>query len=318
MLFAALGLFGLAGACGGKTSGTTILGSESHFLVRCSDRCGDGLECIGGICTRSCITGQDSCQELASAAICTNQSVEPGSVAVCDVSCTTRKDCAALGAEHACESGFCRGVSASVPARLACEDYRDQIPPPEAPGVTIVNTGTDRLYLQPHQPPCTPSSLVRVVRLSPEGEATSEVDIHGSRCSPQCQNVMDEGWRLDGEGGELPLECPGFDCVGPPPPTALEPGASLFEDVRTELVPVRLPQACASGIETEFVNCYQRRIPRYIEPGSGSYRIFLDASLTAECGTGCERLRFRLETPNYYGDHVLEISAATGSPIDTP
>jgi len=29
-------------------------------------------------------------------------------------------------------------------------------------------------------------------------------------------------------------------------------------------------------------------------------------------------LRFRLETPNYYGDHVLEISAATGSPIDTP
>ena len=105
---AALGAL-LAGACGG-TVGSKIpsIGSESHFLAYCGDGCGAGLDCIGGICTRSCLTDQTSCSDLAANAACTNQSVEPGQVAVCDVSCAGRSGCTALGTDYACDGGYCR------------------------------------------------------------------------------------------------------------------------------------------------------------------------------------------------------------------
>jgi hypothetical protein len=320
--FAAVSLFGLAGACGGKTSNTPVLGSESHFLMRCEGSCGDdGLACIGGICTRSCITGQDSCTELASSAVCTNESVEPGSVAVCDVGCSTSTDCAELGASHTCDGGYCRMATVSAEPVLSCEDYRDQIPPPSVTGITIVNTGTETLYVWPHSPPCSREpSYVRVVRLSPDGEPTTELNIQGLVCAPLCWDVMDRGWRQDGEGS-LSNDCPGADCAGPPPALALEPGETLFEPARTEQVPARLPRACARGIETDFVNCYQRVFPTSFaaQPGQGSYRLFLDASLTPECGAGCERLRFRLDDPSYFaGNQRLEISAAEGSPLGAP
>jgi hypothetical protein len=55
------------------------------------------------------------------------------------------------------------------------------------------------------------------------------------------------------------------------------------------------------------------------EPELGSYRLFLDASLTPECGPGCERLRFSRDDPSYYaGNQRFEISAALGEPIDVP
>lgn len=99
----------LAGACGG-TVGSKIpsIGSESHFLAYCGDGCGPGLDCIGGICTRSCLTDQSTCSDLTAGAACTNQSVEPGEVAVCDVSCGSGGSCAALGADYACDHGYCR------------------------------------------------------------------------------------------------------------------------------------------------------------------------------------------------------------------
>lgn len=87
------------------------LGGESHFLSRCKDSCGMGLDCIQGVCTRGCVVGKQSCGDLADDAVCTSGSVEPGEVAVCDVDCSSDGDCAGLSAKHHCEGGFCRAAA---------------------------------------------------------------------------------------------------------------------------------------------------------------------------------------------------------------
>jgi hypothetical protein len=97
----------LLAACGGITATPTV-GGESHFLRECDDGCGSGLECVSGLCTRSCLVDRDSCRDLAEAAQCTDQSIEPGAVAVCDVACRSDADCVKLGGDFECESGFCR------------------------------------------------------------------------------------------------------------------------------------------------------------------------------------------------------------------
>jgi hypothetical protein len=94
-------------ACGGVLSKPQG-GGESHFLERCVDDCGGGLECVADVCTRGCLVGESSCTDLLPAAICTDQSIEPGAVAVCDVACSSAGDCAGLGADFECEIGFCR------------------------------------------------------------------------------------------------------------------------------------------------------------------------------------------------------------------
>ncbi|HXK17976.1 MAG TPA: BPTI/Kunitz domain-containing protein [Polyangiaceae bacterium] len=101
-------------ACGGVVGKPTV-GGESHFLRRCGDGCGSGLKCISDICTRDCIVDQDSCGDLSHTALCTNVSVEPGVVAVCDVACASSRDCTALGAGFACSDGFCRDVPPTIP-----------------------------------------------------------------------------------------------------------------------------------------------------------------------------------------------------------
>jgi hypothetical protein len=98
----------LAEACGGAADPDTSLGGESHFLRSCGDGCGSDLDCISSLCTKGCIVGESSCAALAERAVCTSASIEPGSVAVCDVECGARVDCAALGGDYQCESGFCR------------------------------------------------------------------------------------------------------------------------------------------------------------------------------------------------------------------
>jgi hypothetical protein len=311
--------FAWAGGCGGKTDGTNgvpLVGSESHFLMRCTERCdNDRLACIGGICTQSCIIGDDACSALASTAVCTDQSVEPGNVAVCDVSCTTRADCASLGDGHVCDGGFCR-LAAVDGQRLdtgLCEEFRDQTPPPVVRGVTLVNTGTTTLYIQPHYPLCSIApSLVRVYRVEP-GSTPDELDLQGPACAPKCGEVMDSGWPFEGEGS-LANDCVGALCVSGVPPVAIEPGATLFESARTEFVPARLPRGCASRISTDAVNCYQRVLPPPLasDPNGGTYQLVVSASLTPECGAGCEPLVFRLEDPGYfYADQVFEISGDT-------
>src|SRR5690349_1946365 len=95
-------------ACGGAL-GQRTAGGESHFLRQCEDDCGPGLECVSGVCTRGCLVGEDECSDLDSEAECTDASIEPGALAVCDVSCSSAIDCANLGGAFVCQDGFCRG-----------------------------------------------------------------------------------------------------------------------------------------------------------------------------------------------------------------
>lgn len=108
-------LVALLAACGGVTSTPTV-GGESHFLQDCEDGCGAALECISGVCTRSCLVGKDSCADLAGGAVCTDASIEPGAVAVCDLACDSGSECLKLGSFFVCEEGFCRdGVHKTEP-----------------------------------------------------------------------------------------------------------------------------------------------------------------------------------------------------------
>ena len=104
-------------ACGGSVGGSS--GGESHFLILCEAACGSGLSCISGVCTRSCLVGKSDCSDLSPDATCTDQSIEPGEVAVCDVACEAKADCANLGAGFDCEGGFCRGASSLDSSALA-------------------------------------------------------------------------------------------------------------------------------------------------------------------------------------------------------
>jgi hypothetical protein len=99
----------LLAACGGVV-GRPTAGGESHFLRRCFEGCG-GLECVSDLCTRACIVGQSACSDLSPNARCTNLSVEPGSVAVCDLACSDDGGCASLGNGFACLRGFCRSTT---------------------------------------------------------------------------------------------------------------------------------------------------------------------------------------------------------------
>jgi hypothetical protein len=287
-----------AGGCGGQSESVPVMGSESHFLMRCTDGCdSEGLDCIGGICTRSCIIGEDACSGLASAA-----------------RCSTRADSAAVGDGHVCDGGFCRlGAVAEQPSfdAAVCEDFRDQTPPPVVRGITLVNTGATTLYVQPYHPMCSiQSSLVRVRQIEP-GLQARELNLQGFVCAPYCGDVLDTGWPYEGEGS-LANECPGATCVGPDAAVALEPGASLFEAARTETVWQRMPGGCAAGSTTEAVNCAQRVLPPRAAdgPAGGTYRYTVSASLTPECGEGCEPLEFQFQDAGYfYGDQVFEISA---------
>jgi hypothetical protein len=94
-------------ACGGSL-GKRTAGGESHFLEVCAESCSEGLECITGVCTRSCLVESPDCKDLSPRAVCTNQSIEPGAVAVCDVGCARARDCTGLGDDFECRAGFCR------------------------------------------------------------------------------------------------------------------------------------------------------------------------------------------------------------------
>ncbi len=101
----------LAGAgCGLVAKKGPEVGGESHFLHWCSGSCDEeGLECISGLCTKPCVVAEPNACTAFTGASCTDRSIEPGAVAVCDVSCVGDKDCAALGSDYSCQDSFCRG-----------------------------------------------------------------------------------------------------------------------------------------------------------------------------------------------------------------
>jgi hypothetical protein len=142
--WAIAGLLGIG--CGGALGGP-ITGGESHFLGRCDSTCESGLDCISGVCTRGCLVKEAKCSDLAPSALCTAGSIEPGAVAVCDVSCTNDAGCKEVGPEHRCESGFCRGpepVSGGQTCRVAKVDYpsgAQNIPAPSGCGTCSCNDG---------------------------------------------------------------------------------------------------------------------------------------------------------------------------------
>jgi hypothetical protein len=105
-------VMGLFWGCGGSLG--SEMGGESHFLIHCDDSCDAGLSCIASVCTRGCVIDEDSCTDLHPEAECTDASIEPGQVAVCDVACTDDADCDGLGANFSCESGQCRGDAAAA------------------------------------------------------------------------------------------------------------------------------------------------------------------------------------------------------------
>jgi hypothetical protein len=89
-------------------------GGESHFLGYCDSDCRSGLSCISGVCTRSCLVEEPDCDDLHERAVCTNESIEPGNVAVCDVACDEAADCSGLGSTFRCDDGYCRGASGTA------------------------------------------------------------------------------------------------------------------------------------------------------------------------------------------------------------
>ena len=259
----AIGISGLiAGGCGRRCVKWDEDRRRITLLRWCSDQCGDGLDCISGLCTRACITNQaDACAMLPKAA-CTADSIEPGAVAICDVACETASDCVALSGEHGCQDGFCRasalslgtaggdgaggaasGMGGSAVEPVDCSAYRNQ-PGSTEIAVVIRNERSTPLYVLPFQECNDPAASL----VSFERDA-QPVNVRGfGTCdSRSCEDIQDNGSRE-------PLPCPGA-CQQSPFLVRLEPGAEL--DVGrfwNEFVShgilnstQRMPNACYSG-----------------------------------------------------------------------
>jgi hypothetical protein len=120
-LFGAVLVSGALGAgCGGATRSTPRIGGESHFLHWCNGSCDEpGLECISGLCTSPCVVAEPNACSALPPASCTDQSIEPGAVAICDVACHGNADCTVLGDEFACDGSFCRVPASPSTSELA-------------------------------------------------------------------------------------------------------------------------------------------------------------------------------------------------------
>jgi hypothetical protein len=86
------------------------LGSETHFLARCTAECGGGLECIEGVCTRAC-AGDSDCTSLSASATCSAGGNGSGA-AHCGVPCSGDGDCRADSPDWACDTSSCSGSPA--------------------------------------------------------------------------------------------------------------------------------------------------------------------------------------------------------------
>jgi hypothetical protein len=120
----ALLFLGGAAACGAAVD--PIRGSETHFLARCSAACGAGLECLDGLCTRSCVTDAE-CGSLSHSAACVSAI---GGGSSCRVACSVDDECSSENSAWACSSSSCVGS----PALLSSSDPAASAPCPTFAG----------------------------------------------------------------------------------------------------------------------------------------------------------------------------------------
>ncbi len=330
-----------AGGCGANVDGGTLRGSETHFLTRCDAACSDGLDCIGGICTRTCLLSNGSCGDLASGAACTDQSVEPGQAAVCDLGCSETADCGELGAGHVCDAGYCRrGALVSQPMTDPIADVPDEseVPvesgdPDESggpdgsdlsraelcrpylggvelpigrPQVSIVNSGPSTLYIERNTGGCngfTPS-LVHVER---DGIALNTV---GFGCATSCEDVFDDGWTsnytpANGEPeGNTDVSCP--DICMPAPLVPIAPGQTLTQNATLEVTSQEMPQACGEGVVTDTIRCLVRSIP-----ARETYTLRVVAFEAPDCTNAtCQPLEFTTQGQWFFEEVTLTLATS--------
>ena len=93
-------ILGLLLASCGETSPPEN-GSETHFLLQCVESCGEGFECLSGVCTRDCEADTD-CKDLSGAAVCADAAEG------CRVLCDADQDCTDENPDWECHDGQCR------------------------------------------------------------------------------------------------------------------------------------------------------------------------------------------------------------------
>ena len=98
----------------GKTSSEES--GETHFLSYCTGSCGDGYECLCGVCTKLCDSTAACSAEAASATCVAPESGSCTAAAmVCEVECVSSADCASLGRGYRCDAGACRAGTPPEP-----------------------------------------------------------------------------------------------------------------------------------------------------------------------------------------------------------
>jgi hypothetical protein len=135
------------------------LGSETHFLRDCAAGCGDGFECLCGVCTQGCFEDA-SCKSLDPGASCVASAprisdgtcADEGVRAFCDLTCASDADCASLEAPARCDAGYCR--AGDPPGAPICK-------PTDMSGNALVIFGDALIELSPFT-----SSLEELARAS--------------------------------------------------------------------------------------------------------------------------------------------------------
>jgi hypothetical protein len=125
-LFAPL-LIALCWSFSCSTSESSPEGSETHFLQSCEATCGDGMQCICGVCTRSC-SEQTDCANWAGVASCAplaprvaaQRCAASESSGICDAACLTDADCSQLAADRVCDYGYCRDLRRQSRPAVSC------------------------------------------------------------------------------------------------------------------------------------------------------------------------------------------------------
>jgi hypothetical protein len=291
----------LIGACGGETSNPILLGGESHFLQQCTRgaeaSCGPGFDCISGVCTRGCLVSETSCSDLSAVATCTAASIEPGAVAVCDVSCSSDGDCAALGVRHQCDGGFCRAPASAGPlgamnggaaglgdrggtasttqagaggqgtGAADCAAFRDD---PGSVGVEVFIRNERSAPIYVHHAGC--GSAYRLV------EFDRPIQLPADSCDwRHCDDVQDDGvWSEP---------CPAQEPCGTSARIRIDPGTELSAgQYQGELVTysgaTEMPEACFipdGELPIGGITCYAE------VPLAGAYRASAAASSLLDC-----------------------------------